>query len=176
MENGLCLPSSKGSADIELRERGYGPLCHLTKARPTGACPAFTSSYLAFQEKGNQKLVPETTEYTNCLLLNLQQPPPPLVAIHKDHKNQHLSSPPPLTSIYYCFNPQCQKCHFNMQSRTKPSEKLPTSFATTATTGTNSVTTLPNQQGKLRRLLPHARDHQNTRLPRTKDALPLNLC
>jgi hypothetical protein len=175
IENGLRLPSSKSSVDSELWERGYGALCHLKKARPTGTCLAFTSSYLAFREEGNQKSVPETTKYTNCLLLNLQQPPTPLVAIHKDHK-KHPSSPSPSTIIYYPFNPRRQKCYFNTQSRTKPSKKLPTSFATTATTGANSVTTLPNRQGKLRRLLPHAQDHQNTRLPRTKDALPLNFC
>jgi hypothetical protein len=58
MENRLRLQSSKSSADIELWERGYGALCHLKKARPTGTCPAFTSSYLAFREKRTKSSIP----------------------------------------------------------------------------------------------------------------------
>ncbi len=93
----------------------------------------------------------QTNRHMPCLHILLSCFP------RKKDKKQHPSSPSPSTIIYYPFNPWCQKCHFNTQSCTKPSKKLPTSFVTTATTGTNSVTKLPNQQGTLRKILPHAR-------------------
>jgi hypothetical protein len=103
-KTGFVYQVQKVLLTLNFVREDMAPFCHLTKARPTGTCPSFTSSYIAFQEKRNQNSVPETTKYTNCLLLNLQQPSPPLVAIHKDHK-KHPSSPSPSTIIYYPFNP-----------------------------------------------------------------------
>ncbi len=94
-------------------------------------------------------------------LLPSTHPDNPIPIVH----NLSIKPPSPLHT---------KPCPSDTLSRTKPSVRSPTSFATTATTGMNSAPTQPIPHGKPRKLPPHPSNCQNTRPLKTKDFLPLN--
>ena len=67
--------------------------------------------------------------------------------------------------------PHTKTCPSNMPSRIKLSMKSPTSSATTEMTGMNSAPRQPISQGRPRKLPAHPNNHQNTKLPETKESL-----
>ncbi len=90
--------------------------------------------------------------------------------------------PPPYITIsgiihYLLTHPfpvHTKPCPSYTLSCTKPSARSPTSFATMATTGTNSAQAQPTPCGKPQKPPSHKSNHQVTRPPKTKDSLPLN--
>ncbi len=90
----------------------------------------------------------------------------------------HPPTPPSKLFIIYQTPPppslHTKPCPSNMLSHTKTSMRSPTSFATTAMTGTNFATTQPIPHGKPRKFPPHLSNCQNTTPLKINDFLPPN--